>query len=166
MRIIIQRVNRAKVTANNIVTGEISKGMMLLVGIGKNDTDPEIIKKFAKKVLKVRLWDQILPETDNQMEEVGQETPKPKPWNSNVVQNDYGVLIVSQFTLYGFFKGNKPDFHQAMKPADALKQFNYFVDLVKKEYKEEKVQVGAFGEYMHIDMECDGPVTMTLDSDK
>lgn len=164
----MQRVNRAKVTANNKTTGEIGKGLYILVGLGKNDVgDEATLKKLAKKVLKVRLWPQIIEEEnpEDQMEESDTSPPKPKPWNTNVMQNDYGLLVVSQFTLFGFFKGNKPDFHHAMKADMALEMFNKFVEILREEYDEEKVQVGAFGEYMHIDMECDGPVTMSLDSE-
>lgn len=169
MRIIIQRVNKAKVTSNEVVTGEIGKGMMVLVGLGKGDeANDEILKKYAKKLLKVRLWPEILEpqevNLEDGMEEI--EAPKrPRAWRSNVVQNGYGILVVSQFTLYGFFKGNKPDFHGAMKADMALEMYNRFVEILREEYEAEKIQIGAFGQYMEIDMQCDGPMTMTLDSE-
>jgi len=60
MRIIIQRVNRAKVSVSGHTVGEINKGMMVLVGLGKNDSDTDdVLKKFAKKLLKIRLWNEI-----------------------------------------------------------------------------------------------------------
>ena len=172
MRIIVQRVNRAKVTSEGKVTGEIQKGLMLLVGLGRQDSGKhELIEKWAKKILKLRLWPEILEQPqENGMEVVG-EDGKPVPpkvgraWRSNLMDNNYGVLVVSQFTLYGKLKGNRPDFHNALGTQEALELYNYFVDVMKKEYNPEKVQIGNFGKMMAIDMEGDGPVTLTLEED-
>lgn len=90
----------------------------------------------------------------------------PKKWNSNVVENDYGILVVSQFTLYSKMKGTKPDFHDAMDGEKARVIFDKFVDKLKGKYKPEKVHTGAFGEYMDVHIRNDGPVTLVWDSDK
>ena len=119
----------------------------------------------------MRLWDEIVEQpTEDGMEVVdenGEPIPpkKIRPWFSNVMQNNYGVLVVSQFTLYAKMKGHKPDFHNAMKNDEALQMYNHFVDTMRNEYNEENVQIGAFGQKMAIDMEGDGPVTIILEED-
>lgn len=94
-----------------------------------------------------------------------QHVKKPRNWCSNVMENNFGVLVVSQFTLFGKLKGNKPDFHDAMNGEDALTLFNHFVETMRADYIPERVQIGAFGQYMHIDMEGDGPVTLVLEEE-
>lgn len=83
-----------------------------------------------------------------------------RKWHSNVVQNGFGLLVVSQFTLYSFMKGNKPDFHKAMEGEKAKVLFEKFVGLLQKGYSEEKVQTGAFGKMMEVEIVNDGPVTL------
>lgn len=80
---------------------------------------------------------------------------------------DLGILAVSQFTLYAKTdKGSKPDFHEAMKSAEALDYFNRFVGMLQRELggDEGRVQTGAFGQYMAVSIVNDGPVTIILDS--
>lgn len=91
---------------------------------------------------------------------------KLKSWNTNVVQNNYGILVVSQFTLYSKMKGTKPDFHEAMEGTKARVLFDLFVEKLRAKYKPERVQTGAFGEYMDVHIRNDGPVTLIWDSDK
>ena len=105
MRLTIQRVKKASVTVEKEVVGQINYGILVLLGFGKHDTDKNI-KKAAQKLLKIRLWDTIKDETN--------PNQKIKTWASNVMQNKYDVLVVSQFTLYGYMNGNKPDFHNSM----------------------------------------------------
>ena len=154
MRLIIQRVTQGCVSVQDKVVGKIGKGMVVLVGLHKNE-DPKNLKIAASKLLKLRIWDTIADPAD--------PDKKLKSWDTNVVQNDFELLIVSQFTLYGKLNGNKPDFHQAKEASQAKIMFNEFVDLVKKEYSEDKVQTGAFGEYMKVDIEGDGPVTIEME---
>ena len=87
-----------------------------------------------------------------------------KPWNASVKDKDYEILLVSQFTLYHKFKGNKLDFHCAMKSEESKPFFSDFVKRVQCDFKEEKVKEGAFGEYMQVALENDGPVTIIVDS--
>lgn len=86
-----------------------------------------------------------------------------KTWNSSVQSLDYEVLLVSQFTLYGTTKGNKPDFHHSMSPSIAKPFYEEFVTTVKKMYKSDKVQSGIFGAMMKVDLSNDGPVTFNLE---
>jgi hypothetical protein len=79
---------------------------------------------------------------------------------------DLEILCVSQFTLYGQLKGNKPDFHTAMAPEQARTFYAKFLEQLKATYTAERVQDGAFGEMMSVDLTNDGPVTLVLQSDK
>ena len=89
-----------------------------------------------------------------------------KPWMKSVKDMRYELLIVSQFTLYHKMKGNKPDFHNAKEHEDAKVMYHEFVQLLKDGYDESKVQIGAFGQYMNVELQSDGPVTIALDSMK
>lgn len=85
---------------------------------------------------------------------------------NSVIDQKYELLVVSQFTLYHKLKGNKPDFHNARDHEEAKEIYLNFVQTLKDEYAEDKVQMGAFGEYMSVDLSNDGPVTIALDSIK
>ena len=109
-----------------------------------------ILNIRAMKVLKLRLFG----------EEKGD-------WKQSVRDRpDLGILAVSQFTLYAKTdKGSKPDFHEAMRSEQALKMFNDFVELLRSELGSvERVQTGAFGQYMAVDIVNDGPVTILLET--
>ena len=156
---------------------------MILLGITQGDNS-ELVKKYVNKVLKLRIWNEIpkkpetaptqnikegtnIEETKIGEAESNQTPPKgPKTWDSNVVDNGYEIMVVSQFTLYGVLKGNKPDFHLALNPDEANKLYNEFVDSLKKSYKQDKIQTGKFGEMMAVHLINDGPVTLILDSEK
>lgn len=105
---------------------------------------------MVKKLLNLRLW----PDKTNPT----------KAWSSNVMDLDYEVLLVSQFTMYGELKGYKPDFHLAMPPTQAKTFYDDFVQLVKKSYKDEKVQSGIFAADMLVGIENDGPITLVVES--
>ncbi|MCE7766766.1 D-tyrosyl-tRNA(Tyr) deacylase, partial [Pseudomonas putida] len=81
-----------------------------------------------------------------------------------VVQMSYEILLVSQFTLYGVLKGNKPDFHIAMPPEKARPFYASLVEKFQKAYKQDAVKDGIFGAMMKVNLVNDGPVTMHLDS--
>ena len=91
------------------------------------------------------------------------EQPKSKPWSTSIIDNDYEILVVSQFTLFGWFKGTKPQFNKAMQAELALQHFNSFVEYLKTNYKEEKIKTGAFGQHMEVESVNDGPVTLILE---
>ena len=122
---------------------------MVLCGITHTDNKLDV-EYLTQKILKLRLW----PDAAD------------KAWGTNIVENDYEILLVSQFTLYHNLKGTKPDFHDAMDGEKALPLFNSFLEGLRKAYKPEKVQPGAFGQYMNVEIVGDGPVTLAIDSIK
>ena len=143
MKFVIQRVTSGKVSVNNEVVGSIGPGLMVLVGITHKDTE-EYIDHAVEKLLNLRLFDD----------------DKGNRWKESLKTKNYGLLLVSQFTLYHILKGNKPDFHSAMDGDKALEFFNKIVQKAKDKYIPEKVQTGKFGEHMYIDVQLDGPVTI------
>ncbi|KAJ0412818.1 hypothetical protein ATCC90586_002448 [Pythium insidiosum] len=172
MRVVLQRVTSASVRVDGEVVGQIGKGLVCLVGITRDDTeedaefccrrllglvclvgitrdDTEEDAEFCcRRLLNARLW----------------EDDKGTSWKSSVISNGYEVLLVSQFTLYGFFQGNKPDFHLAMAPAPAKEFYHAFCDRVRAAHSADKVAEGIFGAMMEVSLVNDGPVTMTIDS--
>lgn len=157
MRIIIQRVKRASVTVDGQVVGAIDRGLCLLIGVHRYDTIEEATK-LVNKVLSLRLW------PDKPDRELQSDS---RPWQQNVQEISRGILAVSQFTLYAkTMKGSKPDFHDAMKSEDASIFFNQVVELFRNALSDkEKVQTGAFGQLMSVDIVNDGPVTIILESE-
>lgn len=148
MKAIVQRVTSASVRVDGEVISSIGKGLMVLVGLHRNDTRKEL-EYIAKKILSVRIFDD--PVTG-------------KRWNKSVKDLDLEVLCVSQFTLYHILKGNKVDFHLAMG-GDAAKDM--YEDLFKelcKNYSETKIKDGKFGAMMEVNIANDGPVTIELES--
>ena len=150
MRGVVQRVLSASVSLPETQTlvSSVGPGLCVLVGIDREDT-MEDVKWLCNKLLSVRVWDNA---------ETG------KTWGKCVKDIDGEVLLVSQFTLCHVLKGNKPDFHNAMGPEPAAQMFDAFVELMRAQYKPDKVKTGAFGQYMKVDITNDGPVTLVLDS--
>ncbi|THU81508.1 D-tyrosyl-tRNA deacylase [Dendrothele bispora CBS 962.96] len=152
MRAILQRVTSASVTVENEVISQISKGLMVLVGIGTDDTlaDASII---INKILSLRVFND--------------PTNPDKMWKSSVKDIDGEILCVSQFTLFAnTTKGNKPDFHKAMSTEPSRELYHSFLEQLKKAYKPEKIQDGKFGAMMNVNLTNEGPVTFTIDSRK
>ena len=176
MRIILQRVLEASVSVAGKEISRISKGLLVLLGITGND-DLKLAEKMAKKLLKIRVWDEIIkkeplvqneskPQEEEKNPEISEKTNKePKSWQTSILDNEYEILVVSQFTLYGILNGNKPDFHSAMNATDAKKMYEYFLEVLKKEYKEDKIKGGVFQEYMHVGLVNDGPVTLIYEEE-
>ena len=145
MRIVIQRVKRASVTINGKISGEINHGLLLLVGIHQNDTK-EIINWCCKKISKLRVFN----DEDDKM-------------NLSLQDVKGGLLVVSQFTLYGDArKGARPSFIEAAKPDVAEPLYNYMLQIFE-EMKIEKVESGEFGAMMNVELINDGPVTIVLE---
>ncbi|KAL6546548.1 hypothetical protein OROMI_022269 [Orobanche minor] len=161
MRAVVQRVASASVEVEGRTVSKIGPGLLVLVGL--HDTDVESDAEFiCRKVLNMRLF----PNEKNG-----------KTWDQNVMQRKYEVLLgissaspripVSQFTLYGFLKGNKPDFHVAMPPGAAKPFYVSLVENFQKAYRADAVKGdvnGVFGAMMKVSLVNDGPVTMQLDS--
>ncbi|KAK4770802.1 hypothetical protein SAY87_031334 [Trapa incisa] len=148
MRAVVQRVISASVEVEGRIVSEIGPGLLVLVGLHESDTDSDA-EYICRKVLNMRLFPN---------ESTG------RGWDQNVMQMNYGVLLVSQFTLYGFLKGNKPDFHVAMPPQMAKPFYESLVERFRKAYSPDAVKDGIFGAKMKVNLVNDGPVTMQLDS--
>ncbi|RKD34647.1 D-aminoacyl-tRNA deacylase [Thermohalobacter berrensis] len=147
MRAVVQRVKNAKVAVKDKTTGEIGKGLLVLLGIGKNDSE-EDIKYLTEKIVKLRIF-----EDENEK------------LNLSLLDIKGELLVVSQFTLYGDVrKGRRPNFTDAAPPKKAVELYKDFVDKCKSYGI--KVETGEFGEYMNVELNNDGPVTILLDSKK
>ncbi|EDV29445.1 D-tyrosyl-tRNA(Tyr) deacylase 1 [Trichoplax sp. H2] len=146
MKALIQRVTAASVTVDGELISSIGRGLCILIGISRYDTDKDL-DYISRKVLSLRLF------------EDGE-----KRWTKNVMEKNLEILCVSQFTLYSVLKGNKLDFHNAMA-ADSSKQlYEKFLSQLRSSYKPEAIKDGLFGAYMQIDIRNDGPVTYQLES--
>lgn len=149
MRVVVQRVKKSKVSVNSKIVGEISKGLLALVGIGKND-DLEDIKWTANKMVNLRIF----------------EDDKGK-MNLSLLDIQGELLLVSQFTLFGDCRrGRRPSFTEAAEPSMAKKIFEKLVEYIKNEYPNLKIETGVFQEHMEVELVNDGPVTILLDSKK
>ncbi|MFT4020417.1 MAG: D-aminoacyl-tRNA deacylase [Acinetobacter sp.] len=146
MRALVQRVLEAKVVVDGEITGEIQTGLLVFLGIGKED-DIAIGKKLIDKLLKYRIF-------DDENGKMG--------WNIHQAQG--GILLVSQFTLMAQTqKGLRPDFGPAMSPNDAKALYDSLVDYTKQQYP--NVATGIFGADMKVHLVNDGPVTFNLEID-
>lgn len=145
MRAVIQRVLNASVAINGRTAGEIGHGMLVLLGVGKDDTEADI-EKLASKLVKLRIFE----------DENGKI-------NKSVTDVHGSMLIVSQFTLYwNCRKGNRPSFENAMPPKEAEEMYLKFVERMKE--TEIPCATGEFGADMKVSLTNDGPVTVWLDT--
>jgi len=146
MKFVIQRVSRASVTVNGTDIRTIGKGLMVLVGIGKDDTDADI-KWMTHKLLNLRIFE----DADGKM-------------NLSVKDIDGEVMIVSQFTLYATTKkGNRPGFGNSAPPETAIPLYNRLIDHMES-ISGRRPATGEFGADMDIEMVNHGPVTILIDS--
>ena len=147
MRFLIQRVNEAEVVIDNISVGRINKGLLVLIGVGSEDTN-EIADKMIKKLIGLRIFE----------DENGKTNLETKAINGE-------LLLVSQFTLYADCKkGNRPSFMKAGAPDMAEKLYQYIIDQCKKEIA--VVETGEFGADMKVSLVNNGPFTIILDSEE
>lgn len=145
MRIVIQRVSRAAVRVEGQTVGEIGRGLLVLLGIGKTDT-PATSDWIIEKLLKLR----IFPDDAGKM-------------NLSVTDVGGGVLVVSQFTLYGELeKGTRPSFSDAMPPAEAERFYREFMTKLRAATAL-PVAEGRFAAMMDVELVNDGPVTIILE---
>ncbi|XP_033734264.1 D-aminoacyl-tRNA deacylase-like [Pecten maximus] len=147
MKVLIQRVAQAKVAVDGETVSSIGKGLCTLVGITHKDT-PKEMDYMVRKILNLRLFD------DDQG----------KRWSKNVMEKNYEVLCVSQFTLCMILKGNKPDFHSAMPPEKSQEFYAEFIRKMGEAYDPTKIKDGVFGAHMQVHIQNDGPVTIPLES--
>ncbi|RMC92841.1 D-tyrosyl-tRNA(Tyr) deacylase [Clostridium autoethanogenum] len=147
MRAVVQRVNSSKVEVEGKVIGQIQKGLNVLLGISKEDTDEDIIY-MRDKILNLRIFE----------DENGK-------LNKSLLDVNGEIIIVSQFTLYGDCrKGRRPSFIEALGGDEAEKICEKFVDQCRNLVG--KVETGKFGANMLVSIENDGPVTIMIDSKK
>ena len=147
MRVVIQRVLQAQVEVNSQTVGQIDKGFLVYLGVGKEDTikDAEFI---AEKLVNLR----IFPDEAGKM-------------NRSLLDVGGAILLVSNFTLHGDCrKGRRPGFDNAAEPQLAQQLYEKVADLIAQHGV--PVEKGVFGEYMHVTSTNDGPVTFLLDSTK
>jgi len=148
MRAVVQRVASARVRIGERVAGEIGQGLLVLVGVGRDDTMADV-KYLAAKICDIRVFEGI----------------DGKPMDRSVVDIGGSVLVVSQFTLYGDVrKGRRPSFDAAASPDDARRLYDELV----RELRATQVPVatGEFQAMMQVELLNDGPVTIVIDSRK
>jgi D-tyrosyl-tRNA(Tyr) deacylase len=147
MRVVIQRVTRASVTVDKEVVGQIGLGLLVLLGISLTDTKADA-DYLAQKIVALRIFDDM----EGRM-------------NLSVKDAHGGLLVVSQFTLYGDVRrGLRPSWSDAAPPEAAEPLYEYFVRKCRELIME--VQTGSFRKMMQVELVNDGPVTLMLDSRK
>ena len=146
MRVVLQRVKRAEVRVEGRVTGKIGPGFLVLAGFAPTDNDAAL-EWMADKILGLRLFGDDEGKMNRDLAEVGG-----------------GVLVVSQFTLYGDAKkGRRPSFIDAAPPEIAIPLYERFVALLREKASGIPVATGEFGAMMEVDLVNDGPVTLLLE---
>jgi D-tyrosyl-tRNA(Tyr) deacylase len=144
MRVVLQRVARARVTVEGRVVGEIGRGLLLLAGFTDGDTE-ETLRWMADKVVGLRVFTDAEGKMNLSVEEIGG-----------------AVLVVSQFTLYGDARrGRRPSFVEAARPEVAVPLYERFVALLREAGR--PVETGEFGAMMQVELVNDGPVTLVLE---
>lgn len=147
MRAVVQRVSQARVTVNGYTTGEIGHGLLVLLGVGLNDTD-EDASYLAGKIAGLRVFE----DADGKM-------------NLSVADAGGSVLAVSQFTLYADVrKGKRPSFDAAAPPEPARRLYELFITQIRAAGL--RCETGRFQERMQVELVNEGPVTILLDSKK
>jgi D-tyrosyl-tRNA(Tyr) deacylase len=147
MRVVVQRVTRARVRVNGEVVGEIGLGLVVLLGVGAGDTRAEA-DYLAEKTIGLRIF-----------EDGGGKM------NLSVAEVAGALLVVSQFTLYGDVRrGKRPSFDAAAPPEQARELYEYFVERVRASGL--RCETGRFQETMQVELVNEGPVTILLDSAK
>jgi len=147
MRAVIQRVSRASVRVEGDLTGEIGKGLLVLLGVARDDSETDA-DYLAEKVAGLRIFE----------DEGGK-------MNLSVSDVDGSVLAVSQFTLFGDVRrGKRPSFDAAARPERAKALYKYFVERIRASGL--RCETGRFQEMMAVELVNEGPVTILLDSKK
>jgi len=146
MRAVIQRVSKASVTVKEKITGEIKKGLVVLLGIEDADND-EDIEWLSSKIVNLRIFD----DANGVM-------------NISVKDIDGDILLVSQFTLHASTKkGNRPSYIRASKPDFAIPMYEKMITRLEQDLGK-KIQTGIFGAMMKVELINDGPVTIIIDT--
>ena len=144
MKLVVQRVLQAEVQVDGQSIGKINRGLLVFVGVGKEDTR-EIADKYLKKLLGLRIFEDENGKTNLSLKDVDGE-----------------ILLVSQFTLYANCRhGNRPSFTEAGPPAEAEKLYEYMLKRCRESVP--VVEHGIFGAEMKVELCNDGPFTIILD---
>jgi len=147
MRAVVQRVSRAQVTVNGEITGQIGLGLLVLLGVGREDTEGDATY-LAAKIAGLRIFEDDQGKMNLSVQDVGGS-----------------VLAVSQFTLYGDARrGKRPSFDAAAPPENARQLYEFFVDQIRVAGL--RCETGRFQEIMKVELVNEGPVTILLDSGK
>ena len=147
MRGVVQRVSSARVRVAGRTVGEIGQGLLVLVGVARDDSMGDA-EWLADKVSTLRVFEDANGKMNQSIQDVGGS-----------------LLAVSQFTLLGDCrKGRRPSYGKAAGPKEAELLYLHFVECLRS--KGHRVEVGAFQEYMQVELVIDGPVTLMLDSRK
>lgn len=146
MRAVVQRVSSARVDIAGETVGEIERGLLILLGVGHDDTD-EQVERLWSKISRLRIFEDADGKTNLSLADVGGE-----------------VLVVSQFTLFANCRrGNRPSFTEAGAPDEANRLYERFVERARRDAR--RVETGRFGAYMDVSLVNDGPFTLWLDTD-
>jgi D-tyrosyl-tRNA(Tyr) deacylase len=147
MRAIVQRVSRAQVTVNGEIAGKIDLGLLVLLGVGRDDGEADATY-LAEKIAGLRVFEDAEGKMNRSVQEVGGS-----------------VLAVSQFTLYGDVRrGKRPSFDGAAPPEKARRLYEFFVEQIRAAGL--RCETGRFQEMMQVELVNEGPVTILLDSGK
>lgn len=145
MRAVVQRVSSSSVTVDGVIIGKIERGLNILIGISKDDTEDDLLY-IRDKIINLRIF-----EDDN------------FKMNKSVMDVKGEILAISQFTLYGDCrKGRRPNFMEAKGGDEAKALYERFIELLKESTL--KIETGEFGADMKVDIQNDGPVTLLLES--
>ena len=144
MKLVIQRCQEASVSVDGKTVGAIEKGLMVLIGVRKEDTT-EVVDKYLKKLLQLRIFEDENGKTNRSLMDIGGQ-----------------LLLVSQFTLYANCRhGNRPSFTDAGDPQRAEQLYEYMIEKAKEQVP--VVETGIFGADMKVSLINDGPFTILLD---
>src|ERR1700688_5244522 len=145
MRAVVQRVSRASVSENGEITGQIGLGLLVLLGVGRDDTEADAIY-LAEKIAGLRVFEDDQGKMNRSVQDVGGS-----------------LLAVSQFTLYGDVRrGKRPSFDGAAPPEKARQLYEFFVEPIRATGL--RCETGHFQEMMKVELVNEGPVTILLDS--
>lgn len=144
MKLVIQRVKEASVTIESKVYSSIDKGLLVLFGVAKDDSE-DMLEYFAQKLLKLRIFEDNAGKMNLSVSDIGAQ-----------------ILVVSQFTLCADCKkGTRPSFDSAMEPIKAQQMYEKFLTLLDDSGL--NVKTGKFGAHMEVSLINDGPVTIILE---
>ena len=147
MRAVVQRVRRCRVVVESKTVGEIGAGLLVLLGVGKNDTETAV-EYMVEKILGLRIFEDADEKMNLSVHDIGGE-----------------VLVVSQFTLYGDVRrGKRPSFDAAARPEEARRLYECFVEKVRSAGL--RCETGQFQAMMEVELTNSGPVTILVDSEK